>query len=86
VSWLSRGLLTAYVVSIAAVCGVLVLYGPQMRAAAEAHEARTIAEEDRAFCAKLGAGPETGRFGECASGLMEIRTRYLQRSTAESIL
>ena len=54
-------------------CGALVAYGPQIRAAQETERARIINVEDRTFCARFGAGPETGRYGECAAALNEIR-------------
>src|SRR5689334_17319227 len=79
ISWTSQGLLAAYLASVAAVCGLLVICGPQMRAAAEAHEAQVVEQEDRAFCSKFGIGPETARYAECAAGLKEIRARYLER-------
>jgi hypothetical protein len=68
------------------VCGLLVIYGPQLRAAADAREGSIVEQEDRAFCSKFYIGPETGRYAECAAGLKEIRTRYLERSASESIL
>jgi hypothetical protein len=86
ISWTSQGLLTVYLVSVAAFCGLFVIYGPQMRATAQAHEAQVIEREDRAFCSKFGAGPETARYEECAAGLKEIRARYLERSVGDSIL
>src|SRR5262249_51644192 len=86
ISWTSQGLLAVCLASVAAVCGLLVIYGPQMRAAAEAHEAQVIEQEDRAFCSKFGIGPDSGRYAECAAGLKAIRTRYLERSVGDSIL
>ena len=86
ISWTGQGLLAAYLASVAAVCGLFVIYGPQMRATAEAHEAQVIEREDSAFCSKFGIGPETARYAECAAGLKEIRARYLERSIADSIL
>jgi hypothetical protein len=79
-------LLAAYVVSLVAVCGLIVVYGPQMRAAAEAETARLIEEENKAFCGRLGIGPDASRYAECAAGLAEIRARHLQRNAADSIL
>jgi hypothetical protein len=79
-----QALLAAYLASVAAVCGLLVIYGPQMRAAAETHEVQVIDQEDRAFCSKFGTGPETARYAECAAGLKEIRARYLERYLEKS--
>jgi hypothetical protein len=41
------------------------------------------AEEDRAFCARFGAGPETGRHTECAAALKVIRARHEERISSE---
>src|SRR5437016_1895897 len=79
-SWLSRGFLALELVSLAATAGLLVIYGPEMRAGLENEKARVIDEENRAFCSKLGAGPESRRYTECAAGLSEIRARQDQRS------
>jgi hypothetical protein len=85
-SSLERRLLAVYGVSVVAVCGLLVINGPQMRAAAEAEEARIVAEENRAFCSKFGIGPETSRYAQCTAELAEIRARHLARSVSDSIL
>jgi hypothetical protein len=68
------------VVAVVALCVLLAINGPQIRAAAEAEEARLVQEENRAFCSRFGICPETSRYAECAAGLMEIRARYLRRS------
>jgi hypothetical protein len=83
---LERSLLAAYVVSPVAACRLLVIHGPKIRAATEAEVARIIEEENQAFCGRLGIGPATSRYSECAGGLVEIRVRHLQRSIADSIL
>jgi hypothetical protein len=85
-SKVGRLMLAAYFVSAIAVCGLLVANGPQIRAAAEAREARIVEEENRAFCSRFGMGPETARYAQCASELMQIRARHLQRYTSDSIL
>jgi hypothetical protein len=79
-------MLGAYLVSVIAVCGLLIANGPRIRAAAEAREAHIVEEENRAFCATFGIGPETARYAQCASELMQIRARYLQRYIGDSIL
>jgi hypothetical protein len=85
-SRLRQGALAAYVLSLVAVSGLIVISGPQMRAAAEAQEARIVAEENRAFCGKLGIDPGTNRYAECTAGLEDIRARALERSAGDSIL
>jgi hypothetical protein len=50
-------------------CGLLIVNGPQIRAAAEAREAHIVEEENRAFCSRFGIGPETARYAQCASEL-----------------
>jgi hypothetical protein len=86
-AWSSLGicLLAAYGISVVAVCGLLVLNGPQIRAAAEAEEARVVAEENKAFCSKFGIGPETTRYAQCSSELTEVRARHLARNVSDSI-
>jgi hypothetical protein len=83
---LERSSLAVYAVSLVAVCGLIVINGPQMRAAAEVEEARVIEEENQAFCGRFGIAPETSRYAQCAAGLAEIRARHLQRSAADPIL
>jgi hypothetical protein len=72
--------------SVVALCTLLAIKGPEIRAAADAQEARTIDQENRAFCSQLGVGPETSRYADCAAGLMEIRERHLKRNFRDSIL
>jgi hypothetical protein len=79
-------LLAAYGVSVLVVCGYLVIDGPRLRAAADAREAEIVQAENMAFCSKLGAGPETAGYPQCASGLAQIRARHLQRYLSDTIL
>jgi hypothetical protein len=85
-SRVKSGLFAAYLLSLVAVCGLIAINGPQLRAAAEAQEALVIEEEDRAFCGTLGIGPQDTRYTQCAAGLADIRARALQRSASNSIL
>lgn len=78
--------MTAYLISLVAICGLLVVNGPEMRVSAEAEEARLVEQENRAFCSKLGIGHETARYAQCASELTQIRARHLQRHIGDSIL
>ena len=55
--------------------------GPTMRANAEA----VIDQENRSVCSKLGIGPETNRYPECAAALSVVRASTSQRD-AQSIL
>src|SRR5262245_41646030 len=82
-SKVGRALLWAYLVSVIAVCGVLVINGPQMRAAAEAEQARVIADENRRVCAKFGMPHGTANFSECAGALGEVRTHHEERLAAQ---
>lgn len=85
-SSLGRRLLAVFCISVVAVCGLLAVNGPQIRAAAEAEQARVIAEENEAFCNRFGLGPETSRYAQCAAELTEIRALHLQRHFSDSIL
>jgi hypothetical protein len=76
----NRALLAVFLATLAVTCAALVVFGPHIRAAEEAERARVMAEEDGAFCSQFGAGPVTGRYPECVSGLNAIRAWYLQRS------
>ena len=74
-----------FALSLAVICFLLVRYGPQLRAAAEAQRAEEIDQESKAFCRKLGIGPETARHAECARDLMEIRRRHEERMASDMI-
>jgi hypothetical protein len=78
-----RALLWAYLVAVTGVCTVLVIKGPQMRAAAEAEQARLIAEEDKLLCEKLGMPHGTADFSRCAGYLAEVRKQHAERLAAE---
>jgi hypothetical protein len=78
ISWIGRDLLAVFLASLVVLCGMLVIYGPQMRAASEANEARIVEQEDKVFCGTFGIGSETGRYAECAAGLKEIRACHLE--------
>jgi hypothetical protein len=79
-TWLGRGVLAAYLVALAAACGLAFAYGPQIHAANEAQKARAIDEENQAFCSRFGVGPGTTRFAECATALRDVRVRHDERS------
>jgi hypothetical protein len=85
-SRLERCLFAAYCIALAAVCGLLVVNGPNLRAAADAKEALIAEEENKAFCGTFGIGPETSRYAQCAAELAAIRARHLQRNFGDSIL
>jgi hypothetical protein len=78
--WLVGG---AYVVGLAAVCTVLIVNGPQLRAVAEAQKAEEINQENKVFCRKFGMGPETNGYTECSANLMQIRERHERRVASE---
>jgi hypothetical protein len=80
ISWWSRGLLLICFALGVAVCGLLVVYGSHVRADAETEKARAVEEEDQAFCARFGVGPETTRYSECAAALKDVRSRHDQRN------
>src|SRR5262245_49849921 len=84
-SWIVRWSPLLCVTSVLALCVLFAINGPQIRASADAQEARIVDEENRAFCSKFGIGPGTNRYAECAAGLADIRARALERSTSNSI-
>jgi hypothetical protein len=79
-TWLGRVVLAAYLVALAAACGLAIAYGTQIHAANEAQKARAIDEENQAFCSKFGVGPGTTRFAECATALRDVRVHHDERS------
>jgi hypothetical protein len=81
-----RRLIAVFAVLATAVVGLIAIYAPQLRAAAGAHEARIVEEEDKAFCSTFGLGPASSRYADCCAALREIRTRYLERRVNDSIL
>jgi hypothetical protein len=85
-SGIGRVLLGVYIVSLAIVCGLLVVNGPGMRAAVEAEQVRITEVENHAFCTTFGVGPGTDRYAQCASELAQIRARHLERYLRDSIL
>jgi hypothetical protein len=82
-AYLGRVLLGAYVVAIVAVCGLLVIKGPQMQAGAEAERVRVVAEEDRQVCGKLGMPQGSPSFAECAGALEAVRKSHGARLAAD---
>jgi hypothetical protein len=82
-SKVGRAMLGAYLVSVIAVCGLLVVNGPQVRAAAEAEQARIVEEENTRLCGKLGMPHHTAGFRECAGYLDEVRKLKAERLARE---
>src|SRR5262245_30811426 len=79
-TWLGRGVLAAYLIALAAACGLAFAYGSQIHAAHEAQKGRAIDEENQAFCSRFGVGPGTTRFAECVTALRDVRDRHDERS------
>ena len=77
---LGQGLLAVFLVSTFLLCALFAINGPRIQAALDAKRASATDAEDRAFCSKLGAGPESGRYPECVSALNDIRSSHTQRS------
>jgi hypothetical protein len=77
VRWLRTGFIA---LALAGADGLLVIKGSQVLAALEASKAQDLDDENRAFCARYGAGAETTRFAGCAADLTSIRTSHEQRS------
>ena len=83
--WLGGVLLAVFLATLAvAAAGALVVFGSDIRAAHDVQRAHVIDEENRTFCLKLGMGPESIRYGECAAALNEIRTLHEERVLREA--
>jgi hypothetical protein len=78
-----RAMVGAYLLSVTAVCGPLVVNGQQVRAAAEAEQARIVEEENRRLCRKLGMPHGTAGFSECAGYPEEVRKLHAERQARE---
>ena len=75
-NWLVGGLFGIAALTTTALIARAIVYGPQIRAAIEAE----IEKENLSVCAVFGAGPQTGRFAECAAALRDVRINQEQRS------
>ena len=83
--WLGGVLLAVFLATLAvATAGALVVFGSDVRATHDVQRAHVIDDENRSFCLKLGMGPETTRFGQCAAALNEIRTLHEARTLREA--
>jgi hypothetical protein len=78
---IAGGLLAMALAATAVVTGYLINGSADIRAAAEAETNRAIDQENKDFCARFGAGPETSRFAECAAALKIVRDRETERRT-----
>ncbi len=74
-----------FALSLAAACFMIARHGSQLRAGVDAQRAQEIDQESKTFCRKFGIGPETGRYSECASALLEIRKRHEERIASDSL-
>jgi hypothetical protein len=75
-----RVLLVAIAAAAAIGCGLVVAKRLGGHAAQDAARDIAIEADDRSFCSRFGAGPDTARYPECRAGLNEIRQRHQQRS------
>ena len=78
-TWIVGGLLGIAAMTTAALTTMVIVNGPQIRAAIEAENATAIDQENRSVCSTIGAGPQTSRFTECAAALMGVRSSHDQR-------
>jgi len=80
---LALALLMAAVVA----CGLHALFisGPATRVAAEEQHERTIAEENREVCGRLGISPDTAQFTICSGELAVVRRRQTDRDEAAAM-
>jgi len=60
--------------------------GPAMRAVAQANLESTLAEENRAFCEKLGMRVGTSEFVACSQELVSIRKKQSDRDSEAGML
>lgn len=70
--------------AVLAACGLYAIFvlGPTMRATATDRLQQTIADEDRAFCAKLGLRAGTSEFVTCGQELGIVRQKQTDRDRA----
>lgn len=79
---LAYGLLSAVLVAFG--LNAIFMAGPAMRAAAQEHVARAIAEEDHHFCEMFGMRSGTDAFVACCRELANVRQRQIDRDIAAS--
>ena len=84
--WPSRSTGAIVAIALATASILLTIYGSQMRAAAEAEQARTIDVENESVCGELGITAKEPRFSACVAALNMIRVRAVERSSFGSIL
>lgn len=84
VRWSDRALPWCAGALCLAVSGGAALEGQRLQAARESEEAEDLLAEDRAVCLRLGAGPGTDRFSQCAIELSWVRAQERRRVMAES--
>jgi hypothetical protein len=77
----AAGVLAALLVGTAGLVGHLLVNHSRVDAEAQAQLARDIARENQAVCVRLGAGPSSGRFSDCAAALNAVRDRAIERNT-----
>ena len=68
-------------------CGLHALFvsGPATRVAAKEQHDRTIAEENREVCGRLGISPGTDQFTICSGELAVVRQRQTERDEAAAM-
>lgn len=82
--WLIGIAIVAIIGAVLWIVVYAVINGPKMRAMAESQKAEEIAQENRAFCAKLGMNLGTPEFATCANVLEQIRRLEEERFNRDS--
>lgn len=77
----AAGILAALLVGTAGLVGHLLVNRPGIESKTQARLARDIAQENRTFCVRFGAGPSSSRLSDCAAALNAVRDRAIERNT-----
>jgi hypothetical protein len=83
-TWITAAAFAAAAVALCYMLAYAIIAGAEMRARADQQQARDIAREDTAFCAKFGMRPGTSGFATCSDELMQVRQRQVERVRDEA--
>ena len=82
--WRARAVPAAAGVALLCLFAATYVYGRAAQAAAERADTIEIDAENRAFCMKLRLASQSDAYGQCTSGLDEVRRRHEERLLARA--